>query len=51
MKYIAPKYEMALIETEDILTASSGQATNYEIEQKDDGSGNILVDMGKLFFS
>ena len=51
MKYIAPKYEMALIETEDILTASSSQAANYEIEQKDDGSGNILIDMGKLFFS
>ena len=51
MKYIAPKYEMAFVETEDILTASSGQAANYEIEQKDDGSGNILIDMGKLFFS
>ena len=51
MKYIAPKYEMDLIETEDILTASSGQAANYEIEQKDDGSGNILIDMGRLFFS
>ena len=42
---------MALIEIEDILTASSGQAANYEIEQKDDGSGNILINMGKLFFS
>ena len=50
MKYIAPKYEIALVETEDILTASSGQAANYEIEEKDDGSGKILIDMGKLFF-
>ena len=49
MKYIAPKYEMALIETEDILTASSGQATNYEIEQKDDGSGNVIMNAFDLF--
>ena len=51
MKYIAPKYEMSVVEAEDILTTSSGQAANYEIEQKDDRSGNILIDMGKLFFS
>ena len=51
MKYVTPKIEMSIVETEDILTASSGQAANYEIEQKDDGSGNILIDMGKLFFS
>ena len=50
MKYSTPKYEVA-IETEDILTASSGQTANYEIEKKDNGSGNILIDMGKLFFS
>ena len=49
MKYIAPKYEMALIETEDILTASSGQTANYEIEQKDDGSGNIIMNAFDLF--
>ena len=51
MKYLTPKIEIFVIETEDILTASSGQAANYEIEQKDDGSGNILIDIGKLFFS
>jgi len=51
MKYVTPKYEVSVVETEDILTASSGQAANYEIEQKDDGSGNILIDIGKLFFS
>ena len=33
MKYIAPKYEMALIETEDILTASSDQAANLDRQQ------------------
>ena len=42
---------MKVVEAEDILTASSGQIANYEIEKKDDGSGNILVDRGKLFFS
>ena len=51
MKYVTPQYEMSVVETEDILTASSSQAANYEIEQKDDGSGNILIDVGKLFFS
>jgi hypothetical protein len=51
MKYVTPKYEVAVIETEDILTASSGQAANYEIEQKDDGSGNVFIDMSKLFFN
>ena len=49
MKYITPKYEMVVIETEDILTASSGQAANYEIEQKDDGSGNITMNAFDLF--
>ena len=49
MKYVTPKSEMALIETEDILTASSGQAANYEIEQKDDGSGNIIMNAFDLF--
>ena len=49
MKYIAPKYEMALIETEDVLTASSGQTANYEIEQKDDGSGNVIMNAFDLF--
>ena len=49
MKYVSPKYEMALIETEDILTASLGQAANYEIEQKDDGSGNVIMNAFDLF--
>ena len=49
MKYVTPKYEVALIETEDILTASSGQTANYEIEQKDDGSGNVIMNAFDLF--
>ena len=49
MKYVTPKYEVAIIETEDILTASSGQTANYEIEQKDDGSGLVEIAISKLF--
>ena len=49
MKYVTPKYEMVVIETKGILTASSGQAANYEIEQKDDGSGSIIMNAFDLF--
>ena len=49
MKYVTPKYEMSAIETEDILTASSWQAANYEIEEKGDGSGNIIMNVFDLF--
>lgn len=50
MRYITPKYEIAVIETEDILTVSSDQTPDYEIEKKDDGSGNIIIDIDKLVF-
>ena len=46
MKYIAPKYEVAIIETEDILTAS---LEKYEIEQNNDGSGNVIMNAFDLF--
>ena len=46
MKYVTPKYEVAIIETEDILTASSEK---YEIEQNNDGSGNITMNAFDLF--
>ena len=49
MKYVTPKIEISVIETEDILTASSGQAANYEIEQKGDGSGNVIMNVFDLF--
>ncbi len=45
MKYVTPKYEMAVIETEDILTASSG----FEITKTDTGEGKIQLDFSKLF--
>lgn len=49
MKYVTPKYEVATIETEDILTASSGQTANYEVEDNKDGTGNVIVDALSIF--
>ena len=49
MKYVTPKYEVAVIETEDILTASSGQTANYEVEDNNDGTGNVIVDALSIF--
>ena len=46
MKYVTPKYEVAVVETEDILTASSEK---YEIEKSDDGSGDIIVGASSIF--
>ena len=49
MKYITPKIEISVIETEDILTASSGQTANYEVEDNNDGTGNIIMDALSIF--
>ena len=49
MKYVTPKYEIAIIETEDIITASGTQSANYEIENNNDGTGNIIVDALSIF--
>lgn len=46
MKYVAPRYEKTIVETEDILTASSEK---YEIEKNEDGSGNIIMDALSIF--
>ena len=46
MKYITPKYEISVVETEDILTASSEK---YEIKKNDDGSGSIIMDALSIF--
>ena len=46
MKYIAPKYEVGIVETKDILTASSEK---YDIEKNDDGSGNVIMNAFDLF--
>ena len=49
MKYVTPKYEAYIVETEDILTASSGQIANYEVEDNKDGTGNVIVDALSIF--
>ena len=46
MKYVAPRYEQAIVETKDIITASSDK---YEIEQNDNGSGNVIMKAFDLF--
>ena len=46
MKYVTPKLEITVLETEDILAASSEK---YEIEENDDGSGNIIMDAINIF--
>ena len=46
MKYVTPKYEMSVVETEDVLTASSN---GYEISKTDAGEGKIQLDFSKLF--
>ncbi len=49
MKYVTPKYGMAVIETEGILTAPSNQPFKYEVEQKGDGSRNVIMNVFDLF--
>ena len=46
MIYVTPRYEMSVVETEDILTASSN---GYEISKTDAGEGKIQLDFSKLF--
>ena len=46
MKYVTPKYEVVVVETEDILTASSN---GYEISKTDAGEGKLQLDFSKLF--
>lgn len=46
MKYITPKFEITVIETTDILAASS---EFYEVEDNNDGSGNIIFNVSNLF--
>ena len=45
MKYTAPKYESAVVEAVDILTASSEK---YEVEQNN-GTGKIKMNAFDLF--
>ena len=49
MKYVAPQYKQDAITTKDIITASINQDVKYEIEQNDDGSGNVIMNAFDLF--
>ena len=46
MKYVAPRYEQTNVEIKDIITASSDK---YEIEQNDNGSGNVIMKALDIF--
>ena len=47
MKYIAPKYEIATLEANDIITASTDK---YEVEKSNDGSaGSVIMNAFDIF--
>ena len=48
MKYESPKYENTIIETKDVITASTTNS-KYEIEQEDNGKGNVIMDAINIF--
>ena len=48
MKYVSPRYEIAVVETEDILTPSA-QAPKYEVVHKAGGEGNVIMNALDLF--
>ncbi len=47
MKYATSKYDVAIVEAEDILTASQSQPVNYEAWDNKDG--NIIMDALNIF--
>ncbi len=48
MKYIAPKYESVLMETKDVITSST-TSNKFEIEQEDNGKGNVIMKALDIF--
>lgn len=48
MKYVTPKYENVLIEVKDVITSSTA-SNKYEIEQEDNGKGNVIMDALNIF--
>ncbi len=46
MKYISPKYELTVIEAQDIITSSTDK---YKVENNNDGSGNVIMNAFDLF--
>jgi hypothetical protein len=46
MKYVSPKYELAIIESIDIISASGG----YKVEKSEDGTiGNVIMNAADIF--
>ena len=48
MKYVTPKYENVLIEAKDVITSSTA-SNKYEIEQEDNGKGNVIMNALDIF--
>ena len=48
MKYATPKYENVLIEAKDVITSSTA-SNKFEIEQEDNGKGNVIMDAINIF--
>ena len=48
MKYVSPKYESVLVEAKDVIT-SSVTSNKFEIEQEDNGKGNVIMNALDLF--
>ena len=48
MKYESPKYESVLLEAKDVIT-SSVTSNKFEIEQEDNGKGNVIMNALDLF--
>ena len=46
IKYVAPKYELTIVETETVLSASKEK---YEIEEKENGVGNVIMNAFDIF--
>ncbi len=46
MKYVTPKYEALFLGAKNILTASNDK---YEIEQNENGSGNVIMNALDIF--
>lgn len=46
MKYVTPKYEAVIVETKDVIAAS---VDKYEIEQNENGSGNVIISAFDIF--
>lgn len=46
MKYLAPKFELVIISSNDVLTASGDK---YEIESEGTGKGKVIFSASDLF--